>query len=57
MEISKEEEDVDFEHQLDYCPESFKDMVACDGCDHWFHMSCANLMSASQGDWLCKGCQ
>ena len=24
-------------------PDSFQDMVACDGCDHWFHLSCVSM--------------
>ena len=24
-------------------PDTFDDMVACDGCDHWFHLSCVNM--------------
>ena len=37
-------------------PDTFDDMVACDGCDHWFHLSCVNMEDVPQGDWFCTDC-
>ena len=37
-------------------PDTFDDMVACDGCDHWFHLSCVNMEDIPQGDWFCTDC-
>jgi hypothetical protein len=34
-------------------PDMFEDMVACDGCDHRFHLSCVDMEDAPQGDWFC----
>ena len=32
-------------------PDTVKDMVACDGCDQWFHLSCVDVEYAP-GDWF-----
>ena len=37
-------------------PDTFDDMVACDGCNHWFHLSCVDMEDAPQGDWFCTDC-
>ena len=38
-------------------PDSFEDMVSCDGCDRWWHYSCANVKSVSEdSDWYCNSC-
>ena len=46
--------------EINYCicghPDTFEDMVACDGCDHWFHLSCVDMEDAPQGDWFCADC-
>ena len=35
-------------------PDTFDDnMVACDGCNHWFHLSCVDMEDAPQGDRFC----
>lgn len=44
-----------------YCdcrlPESFDNVVACDGCDKWFHYKCVDFTSYHVGDWFCNHCQ
>ena len=44
-----------------YCdckvPESFDNVVACDGCDKWFHYKCVNFPARHIGDWFCNHCQ
>ena len=35
---------------------TFEDMVACDGYDHWFHVSCVDMEDAPQDDWFCADC-
>jgi hypothetical protein len=32
-------------------------MVCCDGCDQWFHTSCACDDSVSTDHWFCKKCE
>jgi len=31
-------------------------MVACDGCNGWFHLTCLSG-KLTQGDWLCRQCK
>ena len=31
-------------------------MLACDGCNHWFHLNCVGLKDAPTGQWLCETC-
>ena len=45
-----------------YCecdmPEAFDDMVACDGCQQWFHMGCVGFKSqAKLSTWFCRHCK
>ena len=37
-------------------PDSWQDMVACDGCNKWFHIDCSGLNSIPDGDWFCPVC-
>ena len=37
-------------------PNSFEDMICCDGCDHWSRMQCAGLSSVPEDDWFCSTC-
>ena len=40
-------------------PDSWQDMVACDGCNKWFHLDCSGLNlvnSIPDGDWFCPVC-
>ena len=37
-------------------PDSFENMVACDSCDQWFHLSCVNLKCPPEDDWFCGSC-
>ena len=44
-----------------YCkckmPESYDDMVCCDGCDKWYHFKCINLRSNHlPKKWICPSC-
>ena len=44
-----------------YCfckrPESYDDMVECEGCSTWFHFKCVGLCSSSNTDnWKCSTC-
>ena len=34
------------------------DVVQCELCDHWYHISCTDLSSCPQDDqeWLCRSC-
>ena len=38
-------------------PDSWNDMVQCDGCDRWYHMKCARIKKAPFSDWHCKDCK
>ena len=46
-----------------YCdgrlPESFDNVVACDGCDNWFHYRCVHVdfNTCHVGDWFCNHSQ
>ena len=44
-----------------YCdcrlPESFDNVVACDGCDNWFHYRCVDFNTCHVGDWFYNHCQ
>ena len=45
-----------------YCecdmPEAFDDMVACDGCQQWFHVGCVGFKSqAKLSTWFCRHCK
>ncbi len=37
-------------------PDTAEDMVACDRCDSWLHLSCANITNAPEGEWMCSHC-
>ena len=39
-------------------PETFDDMVKCDLCEKWFHLSCEGIISIPAVDeqWLCEFC-
>ena len=37
-------------------PDSWNDMVQCDGCDKWYHMKCVRMRRAPYSDWHCKDC-
>lgn len=39
-------------------PDSKCDMIACDECDRWFHLSCAKLRQkpTKEDEWLCIKC-
>ncbi|KAK3915980.1 Transcriptional regulatory protein PHO23, partial [Frankliniella fusca] len=37
-------------------PDIFDDLVGCDNCDKWFHLSCVNLKSLPEGEWFCSSC-
>ena len=38
-------------------PESYDDMVECEGCSTWFHFKCVGLCSSSNTDnWKCSTC-
>ena len=37
-------------------PDSKEEMVACDGCDKWYHFTCAGFDVPPPGDWFCKHC-
>jgi len=32
-------------------------MVACDGCDSWFHTSCLSSKRLQKGSWWCRKCR
>ena len=38
-------------------PDTFEDMLACDGCDKWMHLSCAKVKEAPEEDWYCFSCK
>ena len=39
-------------------PDSIEDTVACDGCNGWWHYSCAKVKSVSEDcDWFCNNCK
>ena len=42
-----------------YCvcrmPDDGREMVQCDRCDSWFHVSCVALVNR-RGDWYCRRC-
>ncbi len=44
-----------------YCPccraDCWGDMVACSGCNTWFHMKCVHLRRAPDNEWFCKDCK
>ena len=39
-------------------PETFDDMVECNLCEKWFHLSCEGIISTPAVDeqWLCEFC-
>ena len=39
-------------------PQTYDDMVECEQCDNWFHLSCVGLSNAPNNSetWLCKSC-
>ena len=39
-------------------PQTYDDMVECEQCDNWFHLSCVGLPNAPNNSetWLCKSC-
>ncbi len=44
-----------------YCdcelPEEYDNMVQCDYCDFWYHLTCVGVEIPSLMDnWLCKSC-
>ena len=42
-----------------YCsmPECSDDIVQCELCEEWLHMSCEGLKTAPEGEWLCIVCR
>ncbi len=51
---------VSFIHLYCDCrlPESFDDVVACDGCDRWFHHQCVGFDASLVSDeWFCNHCE
>ncbi len=41
-------------------PETFDNMVQCDKCEMWFHLTCVGLNTStpiSQTEWFCKTCR
>ena len=34
-------------------PECWEDMVQCESCEEWLHISCEGFKTASEGEWLC----
>ncbi len=38
-------------------PDSWNDMVQCDGCDKWYHLKCMHMKKAPVSDWYCKDCK
>ena len=46
---------------LAYCkcrrPDSWNDMVLCDGCEQWIHQKCARLRRAPIQNWYCTDCK
>ena len=46
---------------VSYCkcrrPDSWNDMLQCDGCESWFHLKCARLRRAPIGYWYCIDCR
>ena len=37
-------------------PDSYDDMICCDGCDNWIHLHCAGLTNVPDGNWFCSNC-
>ena len=35
-------------------PECWDDMIKCELCDEWFHLTCEGLETAPEGEWLCR---
>ena len=49
-------------HDIDlfcYCsmPECRDDMLQCELCEEWLHMTCEGLKTAPEGKWLCSVCR
>ena len=42
-----------------YCsmPECWDDMLQCELCEEWLHMTCEGLKTAPEGEWLCSVCR
>ena len=38
-------------------PECWDDMIQCELCDEWFHLTCEGLETAPEGEWLCRVCR
>ena len=38
-------------------PECLDDMVQCELCEEWLHMSCEGYKTALEGKWLCIVCK
>ena len=38
-------------------PDCWDDMLVCDKCNAWFHLKCARLRVAPDGEWMCKDCR
>ena len=40
-------------------PEAYDNMVECEKCEKWFHLTCVGLKSIPppQKEWLCKVCE
>ena len=34
-------------------PDTYQNMIACDGCDRWLHTECAGRSSVPTGEWFC----
>ena len=44
-----------------YCecnmPEVYDDMIQCDECEEWFHLSCVGLQTPpAESEWYCSKC-
>ena len=38
-------------------PECWDDMLQCELCEEWLHMTCEGLKTALEGEWLCSVCR
>ena len=37
-------------------PNSYQNMIGCDGCNKWYHLNCARVDDVPDGDWYCAEC-
>ena len=38
-------------------PKCWDDMVQCELCEEWLHMSCEGFKTVLEGEWLCIVCR